>query len=824
MSSVEIQNVRNTLSRKFSLMDSIQKLGLISHRPLSVYNRIPWNRPGSITPFGLTAKCGETKPLEVKTNTSSNTSSESVCEFDKNKTVKVFFNDSTGQKTSSGAVDCCDESSHSTSEATRNRNTEKPILDISDSSRYLENNLMELNLGSKSSSETDEHGIDVEDDAETDDEVDLSTINKPFSRPKVLPPIIISLFPDVPPFIRFVKSNEAGVDTDWIGCFGRHISPLLFRQLKDYQKMNHIPGSFELGRKDLLSMNLNKMRTRFGSETYNFYPSSFILPREYSRLKAFCKLSPHSNTSNNNKKRPNSTWIIKPPASARGIGIFLANRLNEIPKRKKLVAQRYISDPFLINGSKFDLRLYVYMSSADPLRLYIHRNGLVRFASQKSLEELWRYLEARNHDTRKIWTDIKAIVFKTIAAAISKMASLVMRHVKHRESVHELFGFDILLDSELRPWLLEVNISPSLHTSTKIDIDIKSEVVVDMLNLAGLRLPPREEKKAYRRTKSSKGTLREFRQMKPTYRPRTSARSPDKQHLPFHRTEQLQYSLTYEEKKKHRQFTTRTQSSMDMKTILDEPTMDDVLMLTTTLNEWHRASLGRFERIYPQFCPESAQMLNLIDMAGGDGLSSKSGLLGTPRYYDALLFQFIQRFGTNEASKNELESEMVYKKTSQKSPSKLGGLNFQILSRVLGISVKGLLFVTKLAEERLSDSLTPQNFMRSTKASQFPSAKSSNPSKSASKSVGRTTSSAGSQPSPLPRITRESPRGYQIRAYKHLIVNQASNRRTSLRALKTSLPTFSFDKDISLSRRVKSSEAKLDRIKNDEFPSRKYNE
>lgn len=59
------------------------------------------------------------------------------------------------------------------------------------------------------------------------------------------------------------------------------------------------------------------------------------------------------------------------------------NKLFEVPKRKKVVAQLYINDPYLINGSKFDLRLYVYMTSVDPLMLYIHKNGLVRFASQK---------------------------------------------------------------------------------------------------------------------------------------------------------------------------------------------------------------------------------------------------------------------------------------------------------------------------------------------------------------------------------------------------------------------------------------------------------
>jgi len=42
---------------------------------------------------------------------------------------------------------------------------------------------------------------------------------------------------------------------------------------------------------------------------------------------------------------------------------------------------RYLADPFLINGSKFDLRVYVYVSCYDPLRIYIFKEGLTRFAT-----------------------------------------------------------------------------------------------------------------------------------------------------------------------------------------------------------------------------------------------------------------------------------------------------------------------------------------------------------------------------------------------------------------------------------------------------------
>lgn len=57
----------------------------------------------------------------------------------------------------------------------------------------------------------------------------------------------------------------------------------------------------------------------------------------------------------------------------------------------------------------------------------------------------------------------------------------------HRTNCFEVFGFDILIDSDLKPWLLEVNLSPSLATDSPLDMTIKSNLLNDVFNLVGVK-------------------------------------------------------------------------------------------------------------------------------------------------------------------------------------------------------------------------------------------------------------------------------------------------------------------------------------------------
>jgi glutathione synthase/RimK-type ligase-like ATP-grasp enzyme len=76
-------------------------------------------------------------------------------------------------------------------------------------------------------------------------------------------------------------------------------------------------------------------------------------------------------------------FIVKPTRQAWGRGIFLTSKVEDIPSKKSWVVQEYITNPFLIDGIKFDLRIYVLVTHAEPLTIYIYKEGFARFASEK---------------------------------------------------------------------------------------------------------------------------------------------------------------------------------------------------------------------------------------------------------------------------------------------------------------------------------------------------------------------------------------------------------------------------------------------------------
>lgn len=309
-----------------------------------------------------------------------------------------------------------------------------------------------------------------------------------------------------------VHSSNSDYNLVWTGV---HPKPHSFKSMLPHQRCNHFPRSYELTRKDRLYQNIERLQHSKGAKNFNFVPKTFMIPAEYSEFAA-------------THHRMRGAWIVKPVASSRGRGIFIVNHPNQVPLDEPMVVAKYIDNPLLVNGHKWDLRLYVVVTSYDPLVIYLYEEGLVRFATVRydstgknlwnpcmhlcnysinkyhsdyikcddpdqedqghkwSLSALLRHLKANNIDTVQLMQTIEDVIIKSIISVEFPVNSACKMFVPHKRNCFELYGFDILIDSELKPWLLEVNLSPSLNCDAPIDMKIKSALICDLLNLIGL--------------------------------------------------------------------------------------------------------------------------------------------------------------------------------------------------------------------------------------------------------------------------------------------------------------------------------------------------
>ena len=186
------------------------------------------------------------------------------------------------------------------------------------------------------------------------------TVNISSTQYDVIPKVMQDIFK-----FQVTTDSESDWDLFWADT---GVTPEMVTKLKPYQKINHFAGMSCLARKNFLGRNLMKMRKLFPKE-YKFCPQTWILPLDLYDFKIQF-----------NKNR-NKTYIIKPEALSQGKGIFLTRNYETIDLSGHYVAQRYIHKPLLIDGLKFDLRIYVLVYGCDPLRIFVYREGLARLAT-----------------------------------------------------------------------------------------------------------------------------------------------------------------------------------------------------------------------------------------------------------------------------------------------------------------------------------------------------------------------------------------------------------------------------------------------------------
>lgn len=85
------------------------------------------------------------------------------------------------------------------------------------------------------------------------------------------------------------------------------------------------------------------------------------------------------------------------------------------------------------------------------------------------------------------WSRIFDVIIKSILSGENSIYQAVKKNCIHKTNCFELFGYDILIDSDLKPWLVEINLSPSLAVESPLDMQIKSNLIADTLSMVGIK-------------------------------------------------------------------------------------------------------------------------------------------------------------------------------------------------------------------------------------------------------------------------------------------------------------------------------------------------
>jgi hypothetical protein len=245
----------------------------------------------------------------------------------------------------------------------------------------------------------------------------------------------------------------------------------------------------------------------------NFIPVQFSLPRQKDALREHVEAA---TAEANRRGHARPYYIVKPDVGSRGDGIKLTGE----PERKswtageERVVQEYVARPMLMDGLKFDLRLYLLVADVQDapeddapalMRLFLYSEGLARFAvepyappapdnlkevhmhltnyslnrkahafkycddadggdgSKRTVSSVFERLQStgRIASARELWADISKLVARSMGVIQPILAGARGRW---SNTCFQILGLDVLLDEDGHPWLIEINDHPSLRT------------------------------------------------------------------------------------------------------------------------------------------------------------------------------------------------------------------------------------------------------------------------------------------------------------------------------------------------------------------------
>ena len=175
---------------------------------------------------------------------------------------------------------------------------------------------------------------------------------------------------------RFKATTSKTTDFLWLGPSSKPEDIYEILKKDKNRIINRYPNVKDLCHKDKFK-DMMQVISYVNPEVFEFVPPSFVFPHEEDLWREYA----------NRKSNANVTYIAKPSKGTQGEGICLFRELSVVPEhiKEEMVVSRYISNPLLINGIKFDLRVYVVITGINEgdLHAFIADEGLARFCTEK---------------------------------------------------------------------------------------------------------------------------------------------------------------------------------------------------------------------------------------------------------------------------------------------------------------------------------------------------------------------------------------------------------------------------------------------------------
>jgi hypothetical protein len=284
--------------------------------------------------------------------------------------------------------------------------------------------------------------------------------------------------------------------------FCYEVSPKQELDMSKIKLYNKLPGNFELAWKKQLFYNMCGYYKKTNVDPFTRIPLTYhvkvgsydsIFRVFYAKFMEFQR-----------NDQPN-IWIIKPGENTnRGFGIRVCSKIEEIIESvndfseeygRTFIVQKYIEKPLLYLGRKFDIRCYALVTSFQGnTQAFFYKEGYIRTCCEKyniknvknqfihltndaiqkfsigygkfenanklSYEQLQEYLETFDKNVnffKDILPLMKQIVLDTVLATYEKL------NPSKKIQCFEVLGYDFMIDSNYKPWLIEVNTNPCLE-------------------------------------------------------------------------------------------------------------------------------------------------------------------------------------------------------------------------------------------------------------------------------------------------------------------------------------------------------------------------